>query len=852
MSESHIGGCAMRRNGKATLALLLAVVLALSLGLPPLGAEAGEREDPALWQAVRPLSTIVSFMNTGAHPDDERSALLAWMSLGRGVRTSSVIANRGEGGQNEIGDELGNGLGIIRTRELQEASEVLDVDLFLLSRTLNDPIYDFGFSKSPEETLEKWGEEVVYERLIRLIRQERPDILMPSFRDVPSQHGHHRAMVRLTQRAFADAADPKVFPEHLQEGLKPWQVKKLYLPGEEGKKTLRFNIGGKVDPVYGKTYPQLGEESRKLHKSQGMGRDLPVEDYFVSLELIKSAVGDVKREKSPFDGLPFTLADWAADLPQSPLKQRLIRLQHRLDGVVEAYPDRREVTKRVQQALKETRQVIRLAEKSGLPASDREDLLFRLEVKERQLQKASVVASRVDAVVKADPSVLTRGSLSTVKVAVTNGGKDVLKRLKVDLKVPGDWRVKRGAVPRTIKPGETREIAFQVKVPEEAPFFDPYATPVLQGKISYELRGETVTQVIAPRPTEQTVAVLPDWGMRLMPESLVLNTDQPEETALAVTVVVTNYRKGSSSGEVRPRLPEGWRAEPASAELAFASQGETKRITFTLEAPPGVKPGNYAIPMEARVEGRTHGMQVQPIAYDHIGTSYWLKPAELRVQAFPLELVPGLKVGYVDSGFDQVGALLRQVGVDVTFLEEEDLASGDLDRFDAIVVGIRAYLSRSDLLKHNDRLLEYVKGGGHVVMQYHKPEDNWNPELAPYPLQPGSPSIEWRVTDENAPVTFLEPDHPLFKAPNRITEEDFDGWVQERGLYFPSSWDSAYVPLLSMADPGEEPFTGGLLVADYGEGSYIYTSLVWYRQIQSQVPGGYRMFVNLISYPRVR
>src|SRR5699024_3183538 len=208
--------------------------------------------------------------------------------------------------------------------------------------------------------------------------------------------------------------------------------------------------------------------------------------------------------------------------------------------------------------------------------------------------------------------------------------------------------------------------------------------------------------------------------------------------------------------------------------------------------------------------------------------------------------------GYVDSGFDQVPAHLREAGLDVTLVTEDDLATGDLSRFDTIVVGIRAYLSREDLLEHNDRLLEYVKEGGHVVMQYHKPEDNWSKERAPYPITPGQPSIEWRVTDETAPVTILKPEHPLFHAPNEITEKDFQGWVQERGLYFPSQWASAYTPLLSMADPGEEPFQGGLLVTDYGEGSYIYSSLVWYRQIQNQVPGGYRMFVNLISYPHNR
>jgi len=256
---------------KQSLSILAIVLLIVSL-FAPLDAVAQEntQHDKELWNVLKPLDTIVSFMNTGAHPDDERSDLLAYLSRGLGVRTSSMIANRGEGGQNEIGSELGNALGIIRSRELIEASKVTGVTVYHLSQDTSDEIYDFGFSKSKEETLEKWGEEVAYERLIRIIRTQRPDIVMPSFLDVNTEHGHHRTINALTIKAFQDAADPSVYPGQLKEGLKTWDIKKLYLPAKAESATTSFEIG-MIDEVYGKTYPQIGEESRFLHKSQGMG-----------------------------------------------------------------------------------------------------------------------------------------------------------------------------------------------------------------------------------------------------------------------------------------------------------------------------------------------------------------------------------------------------------------------------------------------------------------------------------------------------------------------------------------------------------------------------------------------------
>ncbi|MFD1407858.1 NEW3 domain-containing protein [Kroppenstedtia eburnea] len=831
--------------------LLLTLLLAVSLLFPSFPAQASEKQDPELWKVLRPLDKVVSFMNTGAHPDDEFSALLAWLSLGQGVRTSSLLANRGEGGQNEIGDELGNGLGIIRSRELQEAAHLLGTDLFLLSEQTDDPIYDFGFSKSPAETLDKWGEKVVYERLIRRIREQRPDILLPSFRDVPSEHGHHRAISQLSLRAFADAADPKVFPEHRKQGLRPWQIKKLYLRGSKEQETLRFNIGNK-DPVYGLTYPQLGEESRKLHKSQGMGRDLPVEEYWVSLELVKSATGQrTKEESSLFDGLPVTFADLGTALKDRGLKRRLVRLQRQLEQTQKAYPDRRAVTRQVQTALKQVRQVAAAVTDSRLNPEEKTDLHHRLQVKEEQLLRAGAEASDIRLNLTVDPPVLTRGAATGVTLNIQNGGASGISQLQVEPLLPDQWKASTESVPKALAPGSGADVHMKVKAPEDAAYFQPYQSPLLQVRVNYRLQGVKVTRTVTVDPRKQTVALLPDWGLRITPAATILNTEKEAEIR-EIRVSVTNHRQGDSTGILRPDLPEGWKAEPGSRSLSFTRSGEQKEATFRLIPPKSVRPGRYTVGFTAEVEGRPFHTQVQPIAYDHIGTSYLLTEARLPIQAFSLKFDPGLKVGYVESGFDQVADHLRQAGIDVTPLTEQELASGDLSRYDTIVAGIRAYLSRPDLLKRNERLLEYVQQGGHVVMQYHKPGDNWDPHLAPYPLTPGEPSIAWRVTDENAPVTFLQPDHPLFQAPNRITDADFEGWVQERGLYFPSTWDSAYTPLLSMADPGEKPFEGGLLVADYGKGSYIYSSLVWYRQIQDQIPGGYRMFVNLINYPRHR
>ncbi len=826
------------------LLLCLALFLPSFISTQAFGKSSGNDHNPELWSAVKPLSTITSFMNTGAHPDDERSHLLAYLSRGLGVHTASIIANRGEGGQNEIGEELGNGLGIIRSREMIEASKITGVEVFHLSETTNDEIYDFGFSKSPDETLTKWGEETTYERFIKRIRMYQPDILMPSFRDVESQHGHHRAIAQLSMKAFEDAADPTVFPEHLEEGLHPWQIKKLYLPASEADATVNIEVGD-YDPIYDMTYPQLGEQSRYLHKSQGMGRDIEPGSQIEYLELVKSSVGEIPdQESSIFEGISYDFKTYSDNLKKSDnkIKGDLRKLQKKLDEVIDAYPNNQVVLEKSHQALKQLFKTKRKVERFNFRQVDKNDLLHRLEVKENQLQQASLVASQLEVTTTIDQPVFAQGAEATVTVTLKNNGQKTLKDVSPNLTGPEDWEIKGKKDAFALHPGEVKNVKFSVTAAEEADYYHPYDKPVLQTTISYQVNRVTSTTSHNP---EETIAVLPEVGLKADPETLAINTAQSRK-AVAIDVEVTNYTRSPLEAEISLQLPEGWE-QADNKDVSFEKGEIEKTITFSIEPPEDLTDESFVITPTAAVNGKLLQKQVQEIDYEHIGTFYNIKNADINGMALNLEFPQHLQVGYIDSGFDKVADKLSEVGMNITKIE--DLETADLTKFDTVVTGIRAYLSRDDLVEQSDKLLEYAENGGHVVVQYHKPGDNWDPaNTAPYPLTIGSPSIEWRVTDETSEYNILQPEHPLFNQPNQITEQDWEGWIQERGLYFPMEWDEQYETFLTMTDLDGDQFEGGILLTDYGEGTYLYTNLVWYRQIQNLVPGGYRIFTNLISY----
>ncbi|RDW20613.1 PIG-L family deacetylase [Oceanobacillus chungangensis] len=821
---------------------LLLIVLLIATVSPALG-QAKDEPDVDLWNAVKPLETTVTFLNTGAHPDDERSDFLAYLSRGLGVKTSSLIANRGEGGQNEIGTELGNALGIIRSNEMIEAAEITGVKAYHLSETTSDTIYDFGFSKSPEETLDKWGEEVTYERLIKFIRTYQPDIVMPSFRDVDTQHGHHRTISILSERAFEDAADPTVFTEQLENGLSTWQVKKLYLPAESAETATTSIEIGDYDPIYDMSYPQLGEASRYMHKSQGMGNDIPIAPRQVHLELIDSVASTENPDL--FAGIPYDFNDWGKIVPKNDLRVQLKKLQKDLNSIIEQYPNRDAIQPKSQKALKDVQRIIKKTKAANLDVSLKKDLLHKLELKEEQLEELSFVSSSLSVETTIESNVLTNGEQTKVTVKLTNNGKSKIQNLEATLLTPEYFQHGGGSKINQLKPNESKTLTFDVTVPSESDFYQPYDDAVIQTNITFKQKGYETSKII---DFDNTVSVLPELSVTPEPVNITINTADVQET-VPVQVKVKNYFAGEKDATVSLNLPAGWTSEPSQQELTFTDRFEEKQVAFVLHPPKNVNEGTFSIAANAISDGKTYDTTVQEIKYDHIDDSYLLYPATINGVAFELLKPANLKVGYIESGFDMVADYLANAGFDITKLTEEDLSSADLSHYDTIVTGIRANLSRTDLVQNNNRLLEYVENGGHLVVQYHKPGDNWDKVKTPaYPLEIGNPSIKWRVTDENATVTVTQPEHKLFNYPNKITDNDWDNWVQERGLYYPMNWDNRYETFVSMADPGEDPFTGGILMAEYGEGTYLYTNLVFYRQIDNQVPGGYRIFTNLISY----
>ena len=843
-------------KGKLTKfgSIVMSAVLAGSLLLPAQPRTAyAERGIVDLWKSIKPLTTIASAMNTGAHPDDEHSATLAELSLGNGVNTSSVIAVRGEGGQNEIGSELGQALGIIRTRELQEASKITNVTLGILGEELDDSVYDFGFSKSVEETLEKWGESVVYERLIRKIRELRPDVVFPSFLNENSTHGHHRTINVLTVRAFKDAANPDIFPEHMKKGLKPWQVKKLYVPADSKNYNVSVAVG-EYDEIYGATYLQLGEESRFMHKSQGMGRNydegpLDPDLYNNYYKLDASTVKTKDKEKHFFEGIAFTFEDLAKEVEakgkDKKIGKKLRNLQKDADRIVSAYPNFSKVLQEVHRMKADVQTALSDVKASKLEEETKEDLLHRLHVKEEQLHKASMEAASVVVRVKPADSELIAGQKTQVTVTVFNGGSEKLSNIQLGLNIPEGWVVKPSGATgfEQLSRNETVSSTFEVTVPENAAEFKPYDPAVFSANVDYEAFKTGTKLNVAP---QNAVAVLPPYAISLSPNSAILNTLKTEEP-IPVKVSVRNYTAGASNVSVSLNVPEGWRSEPAVQEVKFSGKGETQAAEFKVRAPADVKPGQFTIEAAVKNGDIQSKRGAQIIEYPHIGKTYMVKPAELSIQAFDLKVPEKLKVGYVSSGFDHIDQYLRQAGVDVVHLDAKDIQYGDLSQYDTIVLGIRAYGFRAELIPSNQRLLSYVKNGGNLVVQYHKPEDKWSPELAPYPIKIGTPLIEWRVTDENSKVTMLTPDHPMFHTPNKITDKDWDNWIQDRSAYNPSEWGKEYTELISNGDPGEKEFTGTFLTAHYGKGIYTYSSLVWYREIPALVPGAIRMFVNMIS-----
>ncbi len=762
-----------------------------------------------LWNALLPLKSVASFMMTGAHPDDEASGLLARLAKGDGARVIYVCATRGQGGQNALGPESGNALAAIRSREMEEAARILDMELHWLDRGFGDPLADFGFAKTAEATLAVWGEERLLDRLVRAIRTARPDVICPTFLDVPGQHGHHRAVKRATLQAFELAADPRAFPEHMAEGLVPWSTGKLYLPAYSGAGsayddaeppppgTIAVDIGGH-DETLGASYARIGEWSRACHASQEMGRASDAPPAPVALHLLTSRVPTPNAEASVFDGLPRRLGDLNDGLPA------LKRADAAIDQAFAAFPDFDGVAAGVHAALA----AIGEAERNlnGLHAGAAGDLDHRLQLKRRQLARASRIALSLVPRLEI-PELVVLGEPMEVRMTVFRGG------------------------PRIAVAAENDILRFTPEA--RRPFgsgFDPLEpASAVSALLRYKAGGTTVEQTVVPSTPPMLV---PPLALDPQPERQVVRAGTNETATLSVSA----HNHGTRRIDTTLRLIG---EDEASAPLHL-DPGEIAEVAFAL---PALPVGLHR--MSVNADGVAHG-RVCMHAYEHIGHTNWIEPAAVRILVADVALPERVRIGYVDGGGDRVADWLVQLGLDVTPLDADHFGSDDLRRFDTIIIGVRAFGQRPDLAAARSRLHAFVRQGGHLVTQYHRPWDGWDPEATPPArLEIGQPSVRWRVCDPGAPVGVLAPDHPLLTYPNRIGPDDWQGWRKERGLYFASAWDKAYEPLLALSDPGEAPLAGALLSARIGAGRHTHVSLSLAHQMDELVPGGFRLFANL-------
>ncbi|RBO95599.1 PIG-L family deacetylase [Pseudochrobactrum asaccharolyticum] len=780
-----------------------------------------------LHHALSRLRSVVTVMNTGAHPDDEQSGLLAFFRFGAGMRVIVGCSTRGEGGQNALGPERGGALGLMRSREMEEAARELDCDIVWLGHGPDDAVHDFGFSKDGDRTFDRWGEDRIVERLVRAYRSERPDIVIPTFLDVPGQHGHHRAMTRAAERAFTLAANNQAFPEHFAQGLKPWQVAKYYLPAWSGggdtyddevpppETTLTVRAEGR-EPATGADYDRIGEWSRYYHASQGMGywKEQPKTEWPLHL-LLAEQTG---KESSIFENLPVNLSDLAteADLP-AVMAQALQDAQKAIDMAIAAFPAREAIIAHLVTAAQKIEDI-----RAHASAAFLEEHAHRLQRKKAEIDHVLIEAAAIFDGAELIPPVLSPTSEALLKVGLSQ--QSAHYQTKAEPVLPEHCTAYLAAPSASGR-------SFDVKAGADAafsPLYRPFWS-ALGGNGDFYVRVTAQFsgyQAQAHFDLAEQFALVPAQSVRIEPEALIVPLDQADQMQWPVHVTV--------SGDQQP--------------VRFISDGgwsvAQKEGDATLCAPE--KPAAGLFQLKTQIAGRD-AVRLTPITYPHIGQVIYREPEILNILALDLKLPQGAKIGYIGGGADRAGLWLSRMGLDVTELEPKHLA-GDLQHFTAIVVGIFAFGIRPDLAEATARLHAYVENGGHLVTLYHRPTDGWKPAATPpRHIKIGSPSLRWRVTDPAAPVTVLEPEHKLLNWPNRITAQDWEGWNKERGLYFASQWDEAYQPLLSMHDANEQPLTGALLSARIGKGRHTHTSLVLHHQMDKLVAGAFCLMANLVS-----
>jgi len=866
----------LRRVLYCLLIFCLAPVAAPQRAAAPAALVPPESGEAGLQQALRRLQTTARLMHITAHPDDEDGAMLALEARGRGASVLLLTLNRGEGGQNRTGSNLFDELGVLRTLELLASDRYYGVEQRFTR------VVDFGYSKSAAETFEKWhGHDTALADVVRVIREFRPDVVVSRFQGSSRDgHGHHEASGILAREAFHAAADPQRFPEQFREGLLPWQASKLYVdnarPPEASDVQLKTDT---VDPLLGTSCAQFAMEGLRHQLSQGAGQwRLSSGPHFSYYRLAEVAAGPVKTElaqKDFFDGIDVTLAGLAARLGGEEAKApflgpALAEIERAVTDAV--IPHSRTLS--LLKGRKRTADLMQQIQKSALSEPAKVELLTPLRTKLSQFTEAANLAAglRLEATAEAVSGVVVPGQTFSLRTRLTNSGVQAIVAKQISLHLPAGWTSKALEMgSRELSSGGAAEALFTVSVPPDAAYTRPYyhrsdpesetvytiddpryATlplppPPVVARATYSLAGmmgeiETTARAHSPAqngPATRPLAVVPAFSVLVEPGTLVIPASR---RSAEIQVAVRQNIPGPAMWKLHLETPAGWQAEPAASPPAPSTEPE-KKVTFTLRLPP-LNEGRYQVRAVLEHNGKPFREGYSVVTRQDLETAYYYQPAMARVSALEVKLPPQLKIGYIMGAGDDIPQVLTQLGMNVKLISPEELAGGDLERYDTIVAGIRAYDTRPELRQNTPRLLRFVENGGTLLVQYNTGVADFNAgNFTPYPAQLGRD----RVSVEESPVEVLIPQDPLFHFPNAISARDFDGWVQERGLYFMSQWDSRFQALLAGHDPGEPPLQGGLLRARYGKGTYIYTGYAFFRQLPAGVPGAIRLYVNLLS-----
>ena len=811
-------------------------------------------------EAIDSARVTTRILYITAHPDDESAALLTYLARGLHADVALLTLTRGEGGQNDLGPEQAPQLGLIRTQELLAAARGYGIKLFFGSAP------DFGFSKTPKETEKIWGDAVLGE-MVRVIRTYRPNIVINGWGGVHGGHGHHQTSGLWTPKAVEMAADPKAFPELLRQGLQPWSPNGKPVPILDterggGKEGLALAVDD-ISPLWGKSYREIGLDAFVNHHSQGITGFIG--SPFLRRPLILIAEDGSKVDLSMLAAPLHAMGNDADGTGCAPNSLVCPSLKKAEDEIAQARKaalnlDWGKAAQNLAEAAKDVDAPLhRMSIRGGEP------ILFEEEKEKDKIDRAMELVGAVEVVSRADRRELVRGETFLVNVSA-RCRKDadcslgdlqlILPKDMSVVKREGDadkgfqFTVSVGAeilpspAMQTDSPWQAQR-AWDKLLPEPPPAVLASQKVTVAGH-SFEVREPvSFIQASSTRVDQVLPRIVPAYTLAVEPGQqieLLGKARKPFDVLLRVHSYATQAGKIS----VGLDAPDGFRAS-APVDVSFEGAGD-KYAKLTVTPPPKLAAGKYTITAYAKRGDEKFSTSLAPLP--SLPTQFWSEPAQCVVHAFDLNVPENLRVGYITAEGEPIPEALRTLGIQVETLDAQALAFGNLSKYGAIVVGVRAYELRPELPGANQRLLEFVSNGGTLVVQYNR-DTAWNKEqYAPYPskipsAQGGGPLP--RITDENSPVKFLKPDDPLLNRPNKITQDDFKGWVQERGLYYWTQFDPKYTAVLAMNDPGEPDLNGALVYTPYGKGMYIYTGIAFFRQIPEGVPGAYRLFVNLLS-----